>query len=145
MSSLRTAGQRARHRARVLLVQALYQHQLAESDARQLKRQFHEDEGYERADGVYFDEMLDGVLADLPALNDLLAEYTVRDPRQMEPVIRAVMWLGLHELRERRDVPRRVVIDEAVDIAKRFAGTDSHRFVNAVLDRASRRLRAEES
>jgi N utilization substance protein B len=67
-----------------------------------------------------------------------------RPVAQLDPVERAVLLIGLHELEQRLDVPYRVVINEGVELAKRFGATEGHKFVNAVLDRAARRLRAAE-
>ncbi|HSD54524.1 MAG TPA: transcription antitermination protein NusB, partial [Burkholderiales bacterium] len=63
---------------------------------------------------------------------------------QLDPVERAVLWIGVYELGRRPDVPYRVVINEGVELAKRFGATDGHKFVNAVLDRAARSLRPAE-
>jgi transcription antitermination protein NusB len=142
MTNLSAAGPRARRRARTFLVQALYQHQLAGSDAAELTKQFRDYDGFDEADTVYFDELVADVLDGLPALNALISEFASRNPDHMEPVTRAVLWLGLHELGSRHDVPPNVVINEAVEMAKRYGGPDSHRFVNALLDRAAGRLRA---
>lgn len=144
MANLRGAGQKARRRARTFLVQALYQHQLAGSSDAELCNQFREYDGFDDADTAYFDEVLADLLGELPALNALIGEFATRDPAQMEAVTRAVLWLGLYELGHRPDVPPRVSINEAIDLAKRFGGAESHRFVNALLDRAAARLRADE-
>lgn len=133
---LRAAGVRARKRARQLLVQALYQHQLTGDDARELATQFSEREGYEGADHLYFRQLLDGVLDREQELDARVAAHADRDPATIDPVVRAVLWVGLYELGERRDVPERVAINEAIELAKRYGGEDSHRFVNALLDRA---------
>jgi N utilization substance protein B len=79
-----------------------------------------------------------------PTLDAELGLLIDRPVAQLDPVERAVLLIGLHELGQRLDVPYRVVINEGVDLAKRFGATDGHKFVNAVLDRAARRLRAAE-
>ena len=78
------------------------------------------------------------------ALDAALAGWMDRKPTELDPVERAVLWVGAHELRSAPDVPYRVVINEAVGLAKRFGATDSHKFVNAVLDAAAKELRPHE-
>lgn len=135
MNELRAAGLKARRRARECLVQALYQHQLTGHDAQELRRQFAEREPFARADQQYFDAVLDRVLATREALNAEIDRYASRGEEQLDPVARAILWIGLHELAERSDVPERVAINEAVELCKRYGPTDGHRFVNALLDR----------
>lgn len=135
MTSLRAAGLKARRRARECLLQALYQHQLTGHEARELRRQFAEREQFAGADQLYFNETVEAILERREALNEIIGQLASRGEEQLDPVARAVLWIGLHELSARPDVPERVVINEAIELAKRFGPTDSHRFVNAVLDR----------
>ena len=65
-------------------------------------------------------------------------------PPELDPIERAVLWIGLHELASHPELPYRVALDEAVQLAKQFGATDGHKYVNAVLDRAARQLRPEE-
>ncbi|TVQ47385.1 MAG: transcription antitermination factor NusB [Gammaproteobacteria bacterium] len=136
MNEQRAAGLKARRRARECLVQALYQHQLTGHDAAELRRQFAEREPFARVDQLYFDSVLEAVLAACAALNAEIDRFATRGEEQLDPVARAILWIGLHELSARPDVPERVAINEAVELSKRFGPTDSHRFVNALLDRA---------
>ncbi len=122
-----------------MLVQALYQWQLAEHSHEELLRQFRRNPDYERIDQDYFRELLDLVLTHSTALDRLIAEHASRSMEQLDAVGRAVLWLALAELCHRADVPTRVVINEAVELTKRFGATDSFKFVNALLDKASRR------
>lgn len=135
---------RARSLARKLAMQALYQWQLAGQSATELTRQFAADEGYGDADEVYFSGLVVGVTGSAAALDERLQALVDRPLAQLDPVERAVLWIGLFELGERPDVPYRVVINEGVELAKRFGATDGHKFVNAVLDRAARELRSAE-
>ena len=132
---------RARHRARELLVKALYQWQLADHSLTELNRQFALDPDFARIDQDYFRELLAAVLADVPALDGLIARLAVRSLDQLDAVGRAILLLGLAELKRRADIPTKVVINEAVELAKRYGAQDSFRFVNAVLDKSSRELR----
>ena len=142
MPSLRAAGLKARRRAREFLIQALYQHQLTGHDVTELRRQFTERDNFAAADQLYFDAVLGAVIERQHSLNQQIALHATRGEDQLDPVARAILWIGLYELAERPDVPERVVINEAVELTKRFGNTDSHRFVNALLDRARRGVQA---
>jgi N utilization substance protein B len=131
------AAARSRQRARELLVQALYQWQLGGHGRDELIAQFAERPEFARCDQAYFRRMLDAVLNDAAALDDVIAALAARPGPQLDAVGRAVLLLALAELKHRPDVPTRVVINEAIELAKRYGATDSFRFVNALLDKAS--------
>ena len=135
---------RARSLARKLAMQALYQWQLTGQSAAELRNQYAEEEGWGEADADYFRELLNGITEGAAGLDAALAGLIDRPVGQLDPVERAVLLIGLYELGHRPEVPWRVVINEGVELAKRFGATDGHKFVNAVLDRASRSLRAAE-
>jgi N utilization substance protein B len=135
---------RARSVARKLAMQALYQWQLTGQSAAELRNQYAEEEGWGEADAEYFRELLNGITGSAAGLDATLAGLVDRPVEQLDPVERAVLLIGLYELGHRLDVPWRVVINEGVELAKRFGATDGHKFVNAVLDRAARSLRAAE-
>ena len=135
---------RARSLARKLAMQALYQWQLTGQSAAELRNQYAEEEGWGDADADYFRELLNGITEGAAGLDAALAGLIDRPVGQLDPVERAVLLIGLYELGHRPDVPWRVVINEGVELAKRFGATDGHKFVNAVLDRAARSLRAAE-
>ena len=135
---------RARSAARKLLVQALYQRQMAAQPWQELHRQFSADPTFERADPEFFSAALAAVCDETARLDDELRLHSDIEPARLDPVEHAILYLGLWELMTRPDVPYRVVINEAVELAKRFGATEGHRFVNAVLDKASRTLRGAE-
>lgn len=135
---------RARSLSRKLVMQALYQWQLTGQGAAELRNQYAAEEGYADADGEYFVELLQGVTEGAQALDAELGTLLDRPVEQLDPVEHAVLLIGLHELAQRPEIPFRVVINEGVDLAKRFGATDGHKFVNAVLDRAARKLRTAE-
>jgi N utilization substance protein B len=134
----REGSARARSAARRLLVQALYQRQLGGQAWQELHRQFSADPAFERADAEYFAAALAAICDESPRLDDELRRHSDIDPARLDPVEHAILYLGLWELMARPDIPYRVVINEAVELAKRFGATDGHRYVNAVLDKASR-------
>lgn len=135
---------RARSISRKLAMQALYQWQMTGQSAAELRNQYAAEEGYADCDGEYFSELVNSITEAAPALDAELGLLIDRPVAQLDPVERAVLLIGLHELGQRLDVPYRVVINEGVELAKRFGATEGHKFVNAVLDRAARRLRAAE-
>ena len=135
---------RTRSLARRLALQALYQQQLNPRSWQDTRRQFAEDPEAERVDREYFDELLAAIVPNGEALDREIAKYSEIAPGELDPIEHAVLWLGLHELASHPELPYRVALDEAVDLAKRFGATDGHKFVNAVLDRAARELRPHE-
>jgi N utilization substance protein B len=138
----REHGARARHLARELLVKALYQWQLAGHTVAEIAAQFAEHDDFARCDGEFFGELLAVTVDDVATLDSLIERHAVRGLAQLDAVGRAILLLGLAELKFRADVPSKVVINEAVELAKRYGATDSFKFVNAVLDKTSRELRA---
>ena len=134
----------ARTRARKLLMQALYQRSLTQHDTRTLLEQYSADPELARADADYFRELLFAIPPVEPQLDELIQSCADRPIVQLDPVEHAILRLGMYELLERREIPYRVVVNEAVELCRRFGAEDGHKFVNAVLDRAARKLRAEE-
>jgi N utilization substance protein B len=137
-------GTRARSIARKLVMQALYQWQLTQQSAAEIKKQFLESEDSAGVDREHFEELLGKTIAQHQELEAALAPFLDRPLDQLDPVETAILLIGMYELRGRVDIPYRVVINEAVDLCKRFGATDAHKYVNAVLDRAARELRAAE-
>ena len=135
---------RARSLSRRLAMQALYQWQMTGQTFSELRHQFATEEEYADVEPDYFVALLQGVLEDATALDARLGEMIDRPVAQLDPVEHAVLLLGVHELQHRLDVPYRVVINENVELAKKFGATEGHKFINAVLDRAARALRADE-
>jgi transcription antitermination protein NusB len=134
----------ARSLARKLAMQALYRWQLNESPWQDVVQEFSGEEEMARADAAYFRELIAGICAEHPALDAQLASWMDRAPEHLDPIEHAVLLIGAYELTARPEVPYRVVINEGVNLARRFGATDGHKFVNAVLDRAARTLRADE-
>ena len=132
---------RSRQRARELLIKALYQWQLAGHGVAELTAQFGATPDFERCDSDYFGQLLPVVVDNVEALDKMIARHAVRAIEQLDAVGRAILLLGLAELKYREDVPTKVVINEAVELAKRYGAAESFRFVNAVLDKSARELR----
>ena len=137
-------GHRARSLARRLALQALYQLQLNPRTLAATQRQFAADPEAERVDLEYFRALIAAIAPNREALDSRLAALCEIPPADLDPIEHAVLWLGMHELQSCPDLPYRVALAEAVQLAKQFGATDGHKFVNAVLDRAARELRPHE-
>ena len=141
------AGERAsgaRTRARELLLQALYQQQIAGHDCDELLVQFREQKAYERVDAEFFEESLKAILDGRKDLETKIATIADRPLDQLDPVEHGILLIGVFELERRIDIPYRVVLNEGVHLARRFGAVDSHKYVNACLDRAAQALRESE-
>jgi len=139
-----TSSTGARTRARELLVQALYQKQLAGHECAELLEQFHEQTAYDRVDKEFFDESLPLICARQAELEKKIDDLIDRPLAQLDPVELSVLLIGIYELESRIDVPYRVVINEGVNLAKRFGALDGHKYINACLDVAAQSLRSTE-
>ena len=133
----------SRERARGLLVKALYQWQLAGHSRDELLAQYAGLAEYSRIDQKYFESLLDRVLEDTASLDALIAQLAARGLDRLDAVGRGILLLALAELKHRPDVPVKVVINEAVNLAKRYGPAESYRFINAVTDKAARILRSD--
>ena len=135
---------RKRSRARRLAMQALYQWHVNPDTASELKRQYIEKREYADADPEYFDELLSLALKDIDDNRVCIKSHADRKLDQLDPLELSIIMVALTEMRHRIDVPYKVVINEAVELAQRFGATDGHKYVNAILDRAASELRAIE-
>lgn len=127
----------ARKKARHLLVQALYQWQLADADIGAIEAEFHVDNNMSKVDTSYFHELLHGIPRQLAAIDASYEHLLDRKIGDLDPVSQAILRLGGYELLYRLDVPYRVVINEAVNLAKTFGPTDAHKYVNSILDKVA--------
>jgi N utilization substance protein B len=136
---------RRRSRSRSLAVQAIYQWQMAGQDVADIIGQFLAQSADQAFDQAYFDELVRGVPASLDALDEALGDCIDRKLEAVDPVERAILRLGTYELIEHPEIPYRVVINEAVELAKTYGAEKGHRYVNGVLDKAARALRPLEA
>lgn len=135
-------GPRIRARRRAL--QAIYQWQITHQDAGEILRQFQEIQDLSQVDEVYFEQLLRSVTGDKERLNEALRPFLDRPMDQVDVMERVVLMIGAWELLECPEMPYRVVLDESVDLARRFGSEQGHSYVNAVLDKAARSWRADE-
>lgn len=133
-----------RQRARALALQALYQWQLGGDDPGDIRDQFLERRDTAGADVDYFRTLLQGVTAGVEGLDADVAPLLQRSVALVDPVERAILRIACYELRERPEVPARVVINEAVELGKRYGADQGHRFVNGIVDALAHRIRAHE-
>ena len=133
-----------RRKARHFGLQALYQWTLSGASATDIEAEFRVDNDFQHTDSEYFSAVLRGVTADVESLENLFSPALDRAIDELDPIERNLLRLGTFELRDRIDVPYKVVISEAVALAKKFGATDSHKYVNAVLDNTARDLRKVE-
>jgi N utilization substance protein B len=142
-------GRGSRQISRELVLRALYEWQLARSDLAALlvHMEQEEDDGTRLADEAnmgFFRELLEGVLKQADALDVALAPHLDRAVAELSPIEHGVLLIGAYELRHTLNVPYKVAINEAVNLAKKYGGTDGHKFVNGVLDKLARVVRAVE-
>ena len=136
---------RQRSRSRSLAIQALYQWQIAGQDVVDIVSHFMVEQDPKRFDTQYFEELVHGVPASLDKLDEALSSCLDRSLEAVDPVERAILRVGAYELIEHPEIPYRVVINEAVELAKTFGAEKGHRYVNGVLDKAARALRPLEA
>ncbi|MEO1574840.1 MAG: transcription antitermination factor NusB [Pseudomonadota bacterium] len=132
---------RERSRARRLAMQGLYQWQMTGHDVNELLAQQRAGDEFRTVDAEHYERLLTTAIAKADHMDELLAPVLDRPADQLDPIERAVLFCALVEFEDCLEVPFRVVINEAVDITKRFGGTDGHRFVNGVLDKLAPTLR----
>ena len=139
--TMRTKGKSvkpaARRRARECAVQALYSWQLSQNDIADVEYQFLAEQDVKDVDVLYFRELLAGVATNTAYLDGLMKPYLSRLLEELGQVEKAVLRIALYELSKRSDVPYKVAINEAIELAKSFGAEDSHKFVNGVLDKAA--------
>lgn len=135
----------ARSKARHYIMQALYQWHMSGNSLNVIEAEFHTDNNMAKVDTEYFHEILHAVPANLSATDDDFKPHLKGlSIGQLDPITLALLRLATYEMRHRIDVPYKVVINEAVNLAKKFGATDSHKFINGVLDRVAETLRAVE-
>ena len=134
----------ARTRARELMVQALYQKQIAGHTTAELVAQFREDASYERVDQEFFDELFPAISNGQESLEARLDGLIDRPLEQLDPIELCILLIGVYELEHCIDIPYKVVINEGVNLARRFGAIDGHKYINACLDVAAQTLRAIE-
>ena len=133
-----------RRKARHVGLQALYQWTLSDASLVDIDAEFRVDNDFRHTDGEYFQALLRGVMEDVESLEALFSPLLDRALDDLDPIERNLLRMGTFELKERIDVPYKVVINEAVSLAKKFGATESHRYINGILDKVASELRTVE-
>lgn len=131
----------ARTRAREFALQAIYQHMVGRNEASDIDAFTRDLAGFHKADSVHFDALLRGCVAEADALDILITPLLDRPLVELSPIERGVLWIGVYEFQHCLDVPWRVVLNECIELAKSFGGTDGHKYVNGVLHQLAAQLR----
>jgi len=134
-----------RHRAREFALQGLYQWLLNQEDTGAIEDHIRQAHGFEKADAAHFDALLHGTIKDIVALHSSLTPLIDRPIEQLSPIEHATLLIGAFELQNYLEIPYKVVINEAVELAKSFGGTDGHKYVNGVLDKLAAKIRGAET
>ena len=141
----RKAGSKSpRTRAREFALQGLYQHLIGRNPLDEIGVFTRDLAGFNKCDAVHFDALLSGCVGESADLDALIVPLLDRKLEEISPIEHATMWIGVYELRHCLDVPWRVVLNECIELAKEFGGTDGHKYVNAVLNAIAPGLRAAE-
>ena len=135
---------RQRSKARSLAVQAVYQWQMAGQNVQDIVNHFLTEHADKKVDTDYFRELVVGVPSELSRLDEALSPHLDRSIESIDPVERAVLRIGVYELANHPEIPYRVVINEAIEMAKVFGAEQGHKYVNGVLDKAAKTLRPME-
>ena len=138
------SGKAARRRAREFALQGIYQWLLSGNSLPLIEDHVAQVTGFDRADRELFISLLRGTLNNIESLQAEFEPFIHRPVHELSPVERAILLLGTHELKHGLDTPYRVIINEAIELAKGYGGTEGHRFVNGVLDKLAAKLRATE-
>jgi len=140
----RAAPKSARRKSREFALQGLYEWLLGGADAGVVDAHVREQDGFDKCDLAYFDLLLHGVIRESAAIDVHIAAHIDRKAELLSPVEHAALMIGTFELMRCIEVPYKVAINEAVELAKSFGGTDGHKYVNGVLDKAAAELRRSE-
>lgn len=134
----------ARTNARRNAVQAVYQWQMTGQNLSTIEQQFLEEERLKNAQRSYFTELFYGVPKNLDSIDAVLSEFVDRPVEKIDPVERAILRIAVYELLHRLDVPSRVVLNEGINLAKRFGAEASHKYINGILDKVAQQQRPDE-
>ncbi len=140
----KASAKSARSRAREFAVQALYQHLVGRNPASDIDAFTRDLAGFHKADSVHYDALLHGCVNEAAELDALILPLLDRKLQEISPIEHAIMWIGAYEFLHCADVPWRVVLNECIELAKEFGGTDGHKYVNAVLNGLAPKVRPAE-
>ena len=134
----------ARRRSREVALQGLYEWLVSGADVAAIDAHMREQDDFTKCDAAHFDALLHGCIAEATDIDTLLGKHVDRKTTLLSPIEHGVLMIGVYELKHCIDIPYKVAINEAVELAKSFGGTDGHKYVNGVLDKAAAELRSVE-
>ena len=134
----------ARRRSREFALQGLYQWQYTGTSVAQVLKNLSEMDGFAKADQAFLESELAGAIGEAGALRERLEPLADRKWEEVSPIERAILLIGAWELMHRPEIPYRATLNEAIELGKRFGGTEGHKYVNGVLDRLAKSVRADE-
>ena len=140
----KSASKSGRSRAREFVLQALYQHLVGRTSAEAIDAFTRDLSGFHKADAAHYNTVLHGCIETADAMDALITPLLDRTLAEISPIEHAAMWMGVFEFQHCPDVPWRVVLNECIELAKEFGGTDGHKYVNAVLGGLAPQLRPQE-
>ena len=140
----RPAQKSSRRRSREIALQGLYEWLISAAEPGLIEAHMREQDGFDKCDKAHFDMLLHGCIREATELDAVLVRHVDRKTSHLSPIEHGVLMIGVYELKHCIDIPYRVAINEAVELAKSFGGTDGHKYVNGVLDKAASELRAVE-
>lgn len=140
----KTAARAARTKAREFAIQALYQHRVGQQAIDEIDEFTRNLQGFAKADSAHYDSLFRGCVETASTLDHLIAPHLDRPWPEISPIEHVIMWLGTYELQHCPDVPWRVVLNEYIEQAKAFGGTDGHKYVNGILNKLAPQIRAAE-
>jgi transcription antitermination protein NusB len=135
---------RSRRKSRELVLKAIYRRMMNESDIKQILLDMHDDPDYSKADEAYFKQLLSGVFENLMSIDAQITTFIDRDIGELSPIEHAILRVSSYELLFDITIPYRVAINEGVELAKTFGGSDGHKYINGVLDKLAASARPHE-
>lgn len=140
----RPFSRRARERARRTAMQALYEVFLSNKSVAEILNRYVDDDALKRADRDYFRKLVKGACEQRQQLDESITPLLDRPLKELDPVELSILHIGIYELIYEPEMPSRAIINEAVELAKMFGATDSHKYINGIMDRAARQIRAKQ-
>jgi transcription antitermination protein NusB len=133
-----------RRKSRELIMKSIYRGLVNKFDIKQLEKDIHDDPDFIRADEEFYNEIMKGVFKNLKSLKTEISTYLDRPYEELSPIELSIMYSSLYELKYSHSVPYKVVINEAIEVAKSFGGADGYKYINGVLNQAAEKNRREE-
>ena len=133
-----------RRKSRELIMKSIYRGLVNQFDIKQIQKDIHDDPDFIRADEAFYNEILKGVFKNLETLKAEIVTYLDRSYEELSPIELSIIYSSLYELKYSSSVPYKVVINEAIEVAKSFGGVDGYKYINGVLNQAAEKNRKEE-